>query len=728
MDVLENTTEDSIAAIEETQVSLICSRSQKYDNERERHLLNHERWFKKRFGIRPASVNWPWPGASNLHLPLIDKTIRRSKPNFYNAIIGVTPTVTFKSTVTGDDLQMVRGIERRFDDMLHDEMEIFRPLAHGVDKMLERGYFTVKVIQEFFPEVVEEKVNIKEKFSPEVQDFIYSPETTEDQLIEEMAKQFDMDLDDDSDKGQIQSAIDQIKRGENIIKFQRSITKHPHPSLFVKEAANIIVPPDTCDIRDSRMIEDRIPMTCEDILERIESGKWDKDNGYELLRDLGYNTENPEESRTGTNPDKKENARLEEAREGVEGMSEELPIISEFYVWFRWPGDKLPSRCVLTCSRKHPKLPLRFRKYKYEAVDGTPAKWPFAQVTFEVVGDRYHSPRGYAQMLDSLQTELVNNHNAKQNYMSIANSMNFKVKKTANIATGWIPGQPFYVNRMDDVEEMNIGQRDLSFDNEERILKGWAEEYIGLLDQTLVQPTGGGMGGAANPRTKAEIDAVQAITVSVAGSDLQIFQILGMNVVYRMIWERWMQYGPDKIKYIDGMGNEKEVDKQEIKNRLKMMPTGNIGNVSKQTRLARAANRFQLFNGNQRVNQGELIKDYLVNDDDRLIERLYVPEANIQQAEIERQIFENTMIGQGYQIVPKPEDDDATHMQVIDDLLKDPIKRSKFPADMIEKLVDHRSAHDTALQHKKKASTKDGRAQQEVAKVAMGAQGREARE
>lgn len=727
MDRLENTTEDSIEVIDEEVIQNICSMVEKDDNERERHLLNHERWFKKRFGIRPAQVNWPWPGAANLHLPLIDKTIRRSKPNFYNAIVGVSPTVTFKSNVVGDDLELVRGIERRFDDMLHEEMEIFKPVAFGIDKMLERGYFTFKVIQEFFPEVVQEKIDIKEKFSQEVQDFIYNPETTEDQLIEEMAMQFDMDINDDSDVEQIQSAIDQIKQGKQVIEFQREVHLHPHPSLFIKDSQSIVVPPDTCDIRDARRVEDQIPMTCEDILERAYSGKWDKANTLMLLERLGYKTDEAEKSRSGVNADKKETERLEERREGVEGHTEDLPIISEIYFWFKWPGDKLPSRSVLTVHKKNTDLPLRFRKYKYEAVDGSPAKWPFGQVTFEVVGDRYHSPRGYSQMLDSLQTELTNNHNAKSNWMSIANSLNVKVKKTANIQTGWIPGQPFYVNRMDDVEEMNFSQRDMSFDNEERILKGWAEEYIGLLDSTLVQPGTQGTNGS-DARTKAEIDAVQAITVSVAGADLQVFQILGMNVMYRMIWERWMQYGPDEISYVGSNGEEKVVSKIDIKRRFRMAPTGNIGNVSKDQRLRRAQARYQMFAGNTLINQGELIKDYLVNDDERTIEKLYIPPANVQQSEIERQIFENALISQGYQVVPKPTDDDATHMKVIEDMLQDPRKRKSFPEDRLEQLTDHYEAHKLALQKKQRANTKDGRAQQEVEKTALGATGREARE
>ena len=42
--------------------------------ETQKHRINYQRYFKKRFGIRPTITTWPWRNAANLHLPLIDKT------------------------------------------------------------------------------------------------------------------------------------------------------------------------------------------------------------------------------------------------------------------------------------------------------------------------------------------------------------------------------------------------------------------------------------------------------------------------------------------------------------------------------------------------------------------------------------------------------------------------------------------------------------------------------
>ena len=712
-----------ISGISESQVSLICQKVQTFQNYREKHLMNHERWFKKRFGIRPNTVNWPWPGASNLHLPLIDKTIRRAKPNFYNAIDGIRPTVTFSSTATGDDLEMVMGIERTFDNMLHDDMKIAKPLYFGIDKMLEKGYFVGKVIQEYTPEIVQESVEVKEEFSQEVQDFIYAPETTDEMLVQEIAAQYNMDIDDPDDRSELEKAVRQIREGKDIIEFQREVNLTPHPSLFIKDPMNISVPVDTCNIEDARMVEDRIPMTCEDMLFRAESKKWDYENTMGLLAALGYNVDAPEQSTNHVESRKEFIKTLEERREGVEGHLDDTPLISEIFFWHKWEGDRLPSRSVLTIHRDHPEYPLKFRKYDYEDTKGKPDKWPFGQVTFEIVSDRYYSPRGYAQMLDSLQTEITNNHNAKQNYMTITNSLSLKVKKTANISTGWVPGQPFYVNRMDDVQEFDFSQRDLSFDNEERGLKGWAEEYIGLLDSTLTSPQAGVQGGDA--RTKAEIDAVTAITVQVAGGDIKVFQ-LGMSWIYQMIWNRWMQFGPETIKYTNGVGAEIEIEKEEIKNRFKMVPSANIGNLSKDVRYKKAIGRFQLYQGNSMVNQEELVKDTLINDDERLVQRLFVPQANHQQSEIERQAFEIDLINKGYTVIPKPQEDDELHMQVIKNYLEDPVKRATLRPERVEALTNHYKAHEYALVAKQKSSTRGGRVMQEVAKIATGESNMEA--
>lgn len=711
---------------ERDKLNLLLGDIKTEESNQSRHILNHERWFKKRFGIRPAVMNWPWRNASNLHLPLTDKTMRRSKPTFVNLVNGIYPTVTFESNVIGEEQWIVRAVERKFHHILHDEdkMAIDLPIAWGVDMMLEKGRFIVKVIQEFTPLSHREEITLS-KLPEEVRAFLFSPETTDQLLALEISMRYSMSLDNADDVRQIQSAIRQIRSGKDTIRFEREINMTPFPSLFVRDPTSVIFPNDTTFfISQARWIRDRIALSTNDMERRADSGAWDRGNAKELLRRLAeggsqgrYAYSNPQRNSTTNNL-----RQLEESREGVSPNLELVPVVDEVYHWRKFGDRRLAEPAVLTIHPDHPDLPLRLIRYPYLDTNGRPEDWPFEQVHFELVSDRALAPRGYPQILDSIQTELTNNHNAKQNWMTISNSLNLKVKRNSNVSTNWIPGQPLWVNRMDDVQEINIAPRDMSFDNEERILKSWAEEYIGILDQTLTNQT-----GTPERRTKAEIEAISALQAQVASLDARIFQMC-MQRVYKKVWNRWMQYGPETIELQTPNGELFPVPKRDLSQRYRLFPTGNINNTNRQAQSIEVRSIMETVGASPFVDQFELVQYYLNLKDERLAQLVLVRPETAKSRQVERFISDILNIKEGYTIIPRPDDDNETAIMVIDDYLKDPVKRRNFPMDRLEFLANFRQAHELALQKKSQATTRGGRMEQEVAKVAQGAEGREARE
>jgi len=691
--------------------------------DRHKHITNFERWYKKRFGIRPHQVSFPWRNASNLHLPLVDKTIRRAKPKFIRLVESVNPIVTLTSNILNDDLGTVRAVERKFDDVIREDMEIIEKVALGADKMLEKGYFIVKIVQEFTPVEFDDKIIIDRLPAPVIA-FLNDPNQDQLNKRSEVAIRFNLDVEEEDDIKQIDKIIKAVKDDEESVIIRRKQDLTPHPSMFIRDPLKVLVPADTLDIRHSRWIRDRTGTSRSALLNWAMSNTFNKVNTLELLNRIKQNDDGDRDQiRTGLHDrDKREIELLEERREGITPTRRDLIELDEHYFEFKWPGDRLFSKSVLTLHRDHTDLPLRFIKYPYVDTFDRQDVWPFGQVTFEKVSDRYHAQRGFPQMLDSLQTEITNNHNAKQNYMTIANSINIKAKKNSNVTTQYIPGQPLWVNRMDDVEELKLGQRDISYDNEERILKSWAEEYTGLADSTLTSAN-----NLTEPRTKAEIEKISEIVNDVAFGDVAIFQ-LGMNKIYKMIWNRWMQYGPDRIQIQTPEGGIMSVTKDEIKRRFKLRPTGNISNSSTEKRKRDALVRFQLYKGNQNVNQSELVRQALYLDDERAAETLFISGLDAQQSQLERQIFEIDLISKGYTSIPKLSDDDITHIKVIDDFLNDQRKNRNFPPDRLKALSDHRQAHVLAVEKKRRASTKGGRLQQEIANVARGFGGRQARQ
>ena len=697
------------------------------ENARMRNIMNSERWYKKRHGIRPQFVTWPWRNASNLHLPLADKTIRRSKPSFANMVGTQYPTVVLESNLMGDDQTLIRSIERKFHEMLFDEdkMNIFTDICWGIDLMLERGRFITKVVQEFTPRWVQVEIVIA-NLTPEMRTFLQNPATTDEMLALELIMRYSLDINDTRQQGEIRKAVKQFRTGQPKLVFDRKVNLTPHPTLVVRDPNTILFPQNTTwRISSALWIRDRFVLSAGDIEERRDSGIWEKGNATKLLDDIARDERTGGGRYTQNVPDVTVAGpeRYELAREGISAASAgSAYVFDEFYFWKKLPGKKMAERCVLTIQPEHSEYPLRLIRYPYIQPNGEPEDWPFDQVQFEIVGDRAYSPRGYPQILDSLQTELTNNHNAKQNSMTIANNMTFKAKRNSGVSTNFVPGQPVWVNRMDDLQEVNLGQRDLSYDNEERILKGWAEEYIGLLDQTLTNMT-----GQPERRTKAEIDAVSALQAQVASLDVRVFQAC-MQKVYRRIWNRWMQYGEDNIELQAPNGDVRSISKQDMKNRLKLRTVGDIFSTNRQLKATRMQGIFQLLRGDPRIDQDALYSSWLTLEDERLAEQILIPQGQVQQEMMDRLVDDIARLNMGYNVAPRPNDDNALAIRIIEDFLRDPQKRRTLHADRMPALQNFHAAHQFAMEAKKKATTRGGRIDAEAHAIAQGERGREARE
>lgn len=711
---------------EKSKLERLLQDAESADNNRQSHILNSARWYKKRFGIRPARVTWPWNNAANLHMPLTDKTIRRAKPNFANLMGSNYPTVVFESNLLGDDQNLIRGLERRFHEMIFDEEEMncFMPLCWGIDLMLERGRFLTKVVQEFRPILKTEEIVLRD-LSPEMQQFLASSDTSDEMIALELSLRFGLSLDDKNDVAQIRAAVKQLRSGKDTIRFERIINTTPYPTLVVRDPNTVLFPQDTTFlISKARWIRDRVQLTENDLISRVESGSWQKANGNLLLDRLIDGSTGPNSGRYSQNslPDNSQVEELQDQREGLSPARQTGAFIfDEYYFWKKMPGKRMLERMVLTIHPDHPDLPLRLIRYPYIMPSGDPEEWPFDQIMSEIISDRAYAPRGYPQLLDSLQTELTNNHNAKSNNMTIANNLNIKAKRNSGVSTQFIPGQPLWVNRMDDVMELTVGAKDMSFDNEERNLVGWAEGYIGLIDQTLTNIT-----GAPERRTKAEIDAVSALQAQVASLDVRIFQSC-MQRPYRRIWNRWMQYGPAEIQFMGPDGRPRSVAKEEIKSRFKIKTIGNIFSTNRQLRANRMANLYQSLATEPLVDRFKLLNNWLSLEDERLaMDVLRTPEA-AQQEQIDRFIRDIDNINTGYTVVPRPADDNQMALQVIQNYMQDPLKRRNLHPDRVETLVNFYKAHQLALEKKNQSSTRGGRMEQEVAAVAQGESGREAR-
>jgi len=595
-------------------ISGIIAEVNEADDTRDAYKEKLTRWYKKRYGVR-GTKNFPWPGCSNLHIPLVDKTIRKLKPS-YVRLFEPSETMAYFEPVGPEDADKASKCEIFFDWLLKVRMRVFKPAVLMIDKMLEKGKVIVKVI---YQRTV--------TYTADVIDAIDIPVDVmlDDTAIPEWLKvTYGLD---DSETEQINAIAGKIRAGQRKIKVNIPQIDYDAPKWIVKDPLDIIVPPDTTDIQSARWICDISYFAENDLLIDAKGGKYD----------LGVVTEIIEKN-IGKDKTKKDNTidTEKQARTGVyEELvgSNELVRIWEICCYHDINGDKVKERCVLTICPDYPEKPLRFIEFPYEH-----GRWPFVEVPFEINGDSYYEARGVPEILDHLQTEMTIQHNQKIDRQTIANSLSFKyipgVVNPSNIR--FIPGQGIPVSRMDALEPLQVQNVEVSFEREEAILKAWAEEYIGVTDFGVASP----LSPLSEARTKYEVQSVNMAKMQVFSLDGRIFQE-AVKELFEQTWALWLQYGPDDV-WVRVMNETNplapnqptfsgmNVSKNEIRGNFDIRPGGRIEGTNPVLEAQEALANLQMFKGDPYINQKELRLNYLRKMDGKLANRLMLPDQMVQ--------------------------------------------------------------------------------------------------
>ncbi len=576
------------------------------DSTRDAYKEKLTRWYKKRYGIR-AAKNFPWPGCSNLHVPLVDKTIRKLKPS-YVRLFEPSETMAFFEPVGPEDVDKASKCEIFFDWLLKVRMRIFRPAILMIDKMLEKGHSIVKVIYQ--------------RTETNSSDVLDAAEIPVEILADDIAlsgwikAKYEFD---DTQTEQITAIAGKIRAGQRKIKVTIPQIDYDAPKWIVKDPLDIIVPPDTTDIQSARWICDISYFNPNDLLIDAKNGKYDE----AVVKWLIDNHTGKDKTKDAETIDVEKQERTGVYQE-LMGVTEPIRIW-EICCYNDINDDGIKEKCVLTICPDYTEKPLRFIEFPYDH-----GRWPFVEVPFEINDDAWDSPRGIPEILDHLQTEMTIQHNQKIDRQTIANSCMFKyipgVVNPSNIR--FIPGQGVPVSKMDALDVIQVPNIEVSFEREEQVLKAWAEEYIGVTDFGTASP----LSPLSEARTKYEVQSVNMSKMQVFSLDGRIFQE-SLKELYEQTWALWIQYGPDEVwvrvmNEPNPMGDNKspvgtmKVSKNEIRGGFDIRPGGRIEGTNPVMEAQEAMANLQMFKNDPYINQRELRKNYLQKVDSRLAQRL----------------------------------------------------------------------------------------------------------
>ena len=234
---------------------------------------------------------------------------------------------------------------------------------------------------------------------------------------------------------------------------------------------------------------------------------------------------------------------------------------------------------------------LRSTRYPYKH-----GEWPFIGAPFELNEDKYYSHRGIPEKIRDLSVMLTSMHRAKINRLTMETALTMKVKENSKFnMENWkfIPGQGIPVKKMDDVEVLQIPNLSSVFSEEEVVVRGWAENYIGTIDFGLNSPS-----NINDARSATEITALLGAQEKAVSGRSRLF-VMALKKVYQQWWDLEQQYAPAAIQWIttgaDGKAQIFHATREDIQGDFDIRPNVPVGSFDKASQLALDMARIQLM-------------------------------------------------------------------------------------------------------------------------------------
>ena len=317
---------------------------------------------------------------------------------------------------------------------------------------------------------------------------------------------------------------------------------------------------------------------------------------------------------------------------------------------------------------------------------------PFVDFPYEVTGGGWYSPRGVAEILLPGENLLNKLKNSLADYVELANRPVFEAQNPISLNTAnlkMVPGQIL----PQGLKPVQFQQPPFDFQKlmlEERLL---AEQRMGNPDFGV-----GSQFQVADRKTATEIAAIQGQAAASGDLRNRIFR-MSLARLFKQAWRLYTQYAKDDLmyRYADETG---QMVPEGIHEEYSIEPKGGLDFINRQFALQKSVARMQMFQGNAFVNQAELVKSVLEQDDPSLVRRLFQdPQAGSgDQAEDQANEIA-TMLATGFPVNVKPADDHKVHISVLFAFQQaSQLRQQPLDPSAVQVLLQHLQQHLAALE------------------------------
>lgn len=420
------------AAEEKKIVRAVIDAYNKDKSDREDWSHQRERLYKKYRGITDAK-NFPWPGCSNLHLPITMSSVETIVPRLVNPLFARRPYASVKPRKV-EFIEKAPQVERFLDWALSEEIN--------------------------FQEIVEDWIRGMTIDGPGIVKVIWSKETRRTKRKTETLE-FDVVLG-------AEGVSYQPRLEENEIESEEVV--YEAPKVYYLDLEDVFYPADAEDLQ-----------SCHHVIHR----SWNTLDYIKRMQEMGLfqQVEVPEQ---GTSRDSE--GKVPKLKRELEGLDEvrtddtdKKREMLEGYFKYDINGDGLEEELIFTVDRDSEKL---FGAYYLETIFPHGMR-PFVAVKFLPVSGQFNCI-GVPELVEPIQDEANAIHNQRVDFGTITNTP-FGWYRAASGYKPEIhtiePGKLFPVDQVGDVQ-LHQGGNIPWGEREEFILLAYLERLLGISDFT----------------------------------------------------------------------------------------------------------------------------------------------------------------------------------------------------------------------------------------------------
>jgi hypothetical protein len=486
---------------------------------------------------------------------------------------------------------------------------------------------------------------------------------------------------------EVMIGIDQfLQNGHQLVKV-RWDADCKRLAFDARDPMYVIVPKGTQELKDADWLIDVIPMS--EAQYRANPNFTQDDDFIKSIKGNGENSE-----QTGVNTKEQ----TKEMREGIGYSKDENTII----IWECYNRDRINKKITIETmspvlgwqgDRIREDFELPYNRGLFKSGE----RIPFMKFRTEIKDKGYYSERSIPEVVFQFEQWLNKTWNTQCTWMDYFAQPMFR-QTQAGIATlhNWKSGPgkiaPYGMEPVDPPGTPSSLQEQMQFG------RALAEYRVSIPDlgnsEHLTQysrPEG--------KKTAREVSAVMDLSGMTNDVRSRVFR-LDLGELLNLSWSILLQYAEADLSYVL-QGEVMNLDQSALHEDYEIQPNGSPDSWNKAGQLQKAMARFQTFNQDPYIDQGELRKSVLELDDPSLIKRLYRDPGESAKEQAEQQAVECVLMLFGWPAQVNMADDDKAHLTTLVQFGEDKIQRQMMTPELATLVKGHGSAHIQQLHVKK---------------------------